>query len=120
MSAHLDVVYDGLCLFCIRSLRLIQRFDRQGALVLHDANDVPAVHARFTVLREADLGEAMYVVDCEGAVHAGFYAFRRIAWELPLLRPLAALLHLPGVAAIGSRVYAVVARNRRKLGCRIG
>jgi predicted DCC family thiol-disulfide oxidoreductase YuxK len=115
----LDVVYDGLCLFCIRSLRALQRFDSGGVLVLHDANDRTAVLERFPALRTADLDDAMYVVDGEGCVHRGFFAFRRIVEALPALRVVVPLLHAPGVPALGTHVYAWVARNRRRLGCRV-
>jgi predicted DCC family thiol-disulfide oxidoreductase YuxK len=35
----LDVVYDGLCRFCKRSLAAVQRIGRRPLLRLHDAND---------------------------------------------------------------------------------
>jgi len=114
-----DVVYDGLCRFCIRSLALVQAIDTRSALRLHDANDRSAVLERFPALRDADFDAAMYAVDADGRTYEGFYAFRRIAHALPLAWPLVPLLHLPGAGALGSRAYALVARNRRRLGCRV-
>jgi predicted DCC family thiol-disulfide oxidoreductase YuxK len=115
----LDVVYDGLCRFCIRSLAVVQALDLRGALRLHDANDRAAVLERFPMLRDADLDAEMYVVDGAGRPYGGFHAFRRIARALPLAWPLVPLLYLPGMSAAGTRVYALVARNRRQLGCRV-
>lgn len=114
-----DVVYDGLCRFCVRSLDVVRRFDTRNAVRLHDANDAAAVRTRFPSLRDADFDEAMYAVDAAGRTYAGFFAFRRLARELPAAWPLLPLLHLPGAAAVGTRVYALVARNRRRLGCRV-
>jgi predicted DCC family thiol-disulfide oxidoreductase YuxK len=115
----LDVVYDGLCRFCVRSLSAVQMLDSRHVLRLHDANDRVAVAERFPTLRNVDLDAAMYVVDGSGRSYAGFYAFRRIARALPLAWPLLPLLHLPGASAVGTRIYALVARNRRRLGCRV-
>lgn len=115
----LAVVYDGLCVFCLRSLRLLRVLDFRGRLVLHDANERAAVLVRFPQLAGADLDEAMYVVDASGRAYRGFYAFRRIARALPLLWPLVPLAYLPGAGFAGERVYALIARNRSQLGCRL-
>jgi predicted DCC family thiol-disulfide oxidoreductase YuxK len=115
----IDVVYDGLCLFCIRSLRVVRALDVRHTLAFHDANERARVLARFPELRDADLDDAMFVVDERRRVYRGFYAFRRIARSTPLTWPLVPLLHLPGVGLLGERVYALVARNRSRLGCRV-
>jgi predicted DCC family thiol-disulfide oxidoreductase YuxK len=119
MSTKVDVVYDGLCLFCVRSLRVVRALDVWDVLRLHDANDRAAVLLRFPTLAESDLDEAMYAVDDRGRSYRGFYAFRRIAWTSPLQWPLVPLLYLPGAKNVGERAYALIARNRRRLGCRI-
>lgn len=116
---RVSLVYDGLCAFCIRSLRPLQAIDFRGRLVLHDATDRAAVLERFPQLAEEDLDTAMYVVDAAGRSYRGFYAFRRIARALPLLWPLVPLVHLPGAGFVGERVYALIARNRSQLGCRL-
>jgi hypothetical protein len=50
-------------------------------------------------------------------VTRGFFAFRRILWESPLMWPLIPLFYFPGAGIVGPRVYAWVARNRRRFGC---
>ncbi len=116
---QLEVVYDGLCVFCRRSLRVLGALDLRGRLVLHDANAPVEVLRRFPQLATADLDQAMYVVDPSGRTYRGFYAFRRIARALPLLWPLVPLAYLPGAGFAGERVYALIARNRSQLGCRL-
>ncbi len=119
MSIEVDVVYDGLCLFCLRSLRVVRALDVRHALEFHDANDRDAVLARFPSLAEAELDDAMYAVDGSGRVYRGFYAFRRIARTTPLEWWLLPLLYFPGVNRVGERAYGLVARNRSRLGCRV-
>jgi predicted DCC family thiol-disulfide oxidoreductase YuxK len=115
----IDVVYDGLCRLCIRSLRVVRALDRRGVLVFHDANERQRVLDRFPQLRDADLDDAMYAVDDAGRVYRGFYAFRRVFRALPLTRWLVPVLYLPGASSVGQRVYELVARNRSRIGCRV-
>ncbi len=115
----IDIVYDGLCTLCIRSLRVVRALDRRGALRLHDANDREGVVTRFPQLRGADLDDAMYAVDDAGRVYRGFYAFRRVFRVLPLAWWLVPWLYLPGARFVGERVYDLVARNRSRIGCRV-
>jgi predicted DCC family thiol-disulfide oxidoreductase YuxK len=115
-----DVVYDGLCLLCRRSIRVLRAVDIRRRLVYHDANERAAVSQRFPVLRDVDLDAAMYAVDDRGRAYRGFYAFRRIAWTTPAGWWLLPLLYFPGVSAVGERAYETVARNRSRMGCRVG
>jgi predicted DCC family thiol-disulfide oxidoreductase YuxK len=115
----IHVVYDGLCLLCIRSLRVVQAIDRNHVLELHDSNDRERVVERFPQLRGADLDDAMYAVDGDGRTYRGFYAFRRIFRALPLAWWTLPLLYLPGMGLVGERVYELVARNRSRIGCRV-
>lgn len=116
-SVHV-VIYDGECLFCRRCVRLLRALDRRGALALVDGNDAAAVGAAAPALQAAALPDALHVVAPDGTVSSGFLACRRLAHVLPLLWPLLPLLHAPGAGLAGPRLYALVARNRRRLGCR--
>jgi len=62
----LDVVYDGLCGFCERSLAAVQRIARRPLLRLHDANDRESIKAKFPMLCGADTSNAMFVVTPRG------------------------------------------------------
>ena len=61
----------------------------------------------------ADLERAAYLRTADGRTFQGFFAFRALSTRLPLLWPLAPLLWLPGMAALGGRAYRWVAANRR-------
>ena len=113
----LDVIYDGRCGFCVRSLRVCRAFDVRGALRFHDANARTQVDSMFPELRHADFDHAMFAVAPDRSVTQGFFAFRRLLWESPLMWFLLPFFYFPGTGWIGPKVYAWVARNRRRFGC---
>jgi predicted DCC family thiol-disulfide oxidoreductase YuxK len=113
----LHVIYDGRCGFCIRSLKVCRALDVRGALRYHDANARRQVLDAFPELSNADFEHAMFAVSENRRVTRGFFAFRRILRESPLMWPLLPLFYLPGSGIIGPRVYAWVARNRHRFGC---
>lgn len=61
------------------------------------------------------LFEMHVVTPDRAAVYTGFDAFRWIAARLPLLWPIVPLLYVPGVPALGRRIYLWVAKNRFNL-----
>ena len=116
MPTPLNIIYDGQCGFCIRSLEIVRKFDVSRVLSFYDSH-VPATLERFPQLRDADLADAMYTIAAGEPPYRGFYSFRRILWASPLLWALLPLFYFPGVALIGERVYAWVASHRRSFGC---
>jgi predicted DCC family thiol-disulfide oxidoreductase YuxK len=113
----LNVVYDGQCGFCIRSLRVCKAADVRHRLRFHDANQRAEIASAFPELAGADFENAMFTVAGDRRVDRGFFAFRRIALTASLLWPLLPLLYFPGSALVGPKVYAWVARNRSRFGC---
>ena len=112
-----DLIYDGHCGFCVRSLRICRALDVRGRLRFHDANARPQTLAAFPELEHADFDNAMFTVSPDRRVYRGFFAFRRMLWESPLMWPLLPIFYFPGAGLVGPRVYAWVARNRRQFGC---
>jgi predicted DCC family thiol-disulfide oxidoreductase YuxK len=80
----IHVIYDGQCVFCIRSLKLFQVADVMHAFRFHDAHDEKAIVREFPELQGADFDHAMFVVTSSRAVYRGFFAFRRMIWGSPL------------------------------------
>ena len=106
------LIYDGRCGFCLASLRRILVPDLFGYLLpvnYHTADDVRRLHPTLT---PALCHSRMHVVEPGGRLSGGFAVFQRLALRLPLLWPLAPLVHLPGMGGIGGTVYRWVARNR--------
>ena len=113
----LDVIYDGQCGFCVRSLNVCRMLDIRSAFRYHDANVRDQVLQAFPELVHADFENAMFVVEPGRRVTRGFFAFRRMIWESPLLWPLLVLFYFPGSGMIGPKIYAWIAANRRSFGC---
>lgn len=108
--------YDGLCLLCRRAMRLLKHLDGTGVIELHDSNAFAGAVPAF--LQSADLDAAMYAWDGQN-LYRGYDAFAAAFSRLPKWRLVGGLMRLPLVRVAGLPVYALVARNRRRLGCRI-
>ena len=114
---RLQVLYDGLCPLCNRTVRLLTGFDLFTRLEFLDfrAIDLDEYnHSHKLDLARKELEEEMYVI-FQGKAYRGFYGYRRIASALPVLWPLAPWLFLPGISFLGELVYGYVARNRLKI-----
>ena len=107
----LTVLFDDRCGKCRRFIRLSTALDFAGHLDVVGLSD-PRIAREFSHFDLAALNFEMHVIDARGRVFRGFYAIRRIAREVPLMWPLAALLFRPGVSAAGEPIYAWIARTR--------
>ena len=111
-----QVLYDGRCLLCQKSVTLLRRLDWLRVLVYVDVRDPDQLAACDLPIQPSRLLEEMHLITPgRRRVLHGFLAFRWIAWRLPALWLLAPLLYLPGMATIGQRVYLWVARTRFRL-----
>jgi predicted DCC family thiol-disulfide oxidoreductase YuxK len=112
---QLQVLYDGLCPLCYRTVRLLASLDLFNRLEFVDFRrlDLNDYNRRFELhLASKDLEEGMSVI-FRGKEYRGFYGCRQIASALPALWVLAPWLFLPGISSLGVLVYRYVARNRR-------
>ncbi len=111
-----QVLYDGRCPLCLKSIALLRRLDWLRVLVYVDVRDPDQLAACDLPIEPSRLLEEMHLIT-PGArqVLHGFRAFRWMAWRLPALWLIAPLLYLPGVPTFGQRVYLWVARNRFRL-----
>ena len=109
------VIYDGHCKFCTGQVQNLARWDRSGKrlafLSLHD----PEVARRFPDLTYDQLMEEMYLVDRRGRRFAGADAFRYLTTRLPLLYPLAPVMHIPFTRPLWRWGYKQVAKRRYRL-----
>lgn len=117
MPEPIAIVFDGDCGFCARSLRALQRIDRDGVMRLHDSHESALIASKFPMLVGADFDIAMFAVTSDGQVFRGYFAFKELLRTLPAGWPLRLLSALPGADLIGPRLYAWVAGNRHRLGC---
>jgi len=107
---------DGRCALCRRMQRLGMLFDWLRRVTWRDFRD-PSVRARIPDLPPERLEREMAVVTPDGRVHWGFFAWRELAIRFPLTLFPGSLLFLPGVAWLGRKLYARIARKRYDSGC---
>ncbi len=114
------VIYDGQCNFCKRQVLNLSRLDccghRLAFISLHD----PRVSERYPALTFEELMKQMYVVPSAGSAdggpaYGGADAVRYLSRRLPLLWPVAPLLHLPGTARLWQWGYHQIAKRRYSL-----
>ena len=114
---QMQLLYDGLCPLCRRTVRLLASLDLFHRLELVDFRQLNLAdynRRHGLTLTLEDLDREMYAVSRSG-VHAGFYAYRRISLALPALWLSGPWLFLPGVPVLGKLLYRHIARNRLKL-----
>lgn len=112
MTTATTILYDGKCALCRRTVRTLRPLDWLHRLNFADARDPSNIPPTNPPLDPERLMEEMHAVTPAGRVYHGFGAFRCIAWKLPLLWLIAPFLYIPGVPALGQRLYLWVARNR--------
>jgi len=106
------LLYDGQCGFCLESvkrLRVLDLFGWVDPLDFHAQPELSALHPSLTPER---CRSEMLLLEPNGRLSGGFHAFARLSLRLPLLLGCAPLVHLPGAAWIGTRVYRWVAAHR--------
>ena len=98
----------------MRSLRFVSAFDIYASFHFHDAHR-PETLEQFPALQEVNLNEAMYTLVAGEPVYSGFFAFRRLIWNSPLLWVLIPIFYFPTASFFGPRIYSWIARHRSSL-----
>jgi predicted DCC family thiol-disulfide oxidoreductase YuxK len=111
-----EILYDGLCPLCIRSMTVLCYFDWFQRLnytpVEEEWTSIQKTHPDLSL--DACLAE-MHLILPNGSVRKGFFAFREIVRYLPPLWPLLILLYFPGSSSVGPKIYTFVASRRKRL-----
>jgi predicted DCC family thiol-disulfide oxidoreductase YuxK len=107
----LSVLYDGQCVICNTSRRVVSRLDWRRAVAWVDLH-APEAARQFADIPHAQAMGQVHVREENGRTYAGFLGTRRMLKELPLTFPLWLLLQVPGMTWLGHRVYRWIARNR--------
>ena len=106
------VLYDGRCGLCNTSVFILSMLDWLHNFSFANYHD-PENRKRYAPnLGLNALSKEMHIRLGDGSYRKGFFAFRIVAWRVPVLWPLAPLGYLPGAGFIGSKVYAYVANHR--------
>ncbi len=111
--AIFEVLFDGGCGLCNRTVRWLRRVAVRDRLRFTDVNAewerLSREHPSLDL--EACLAE-MHVIAPDRSVTAGFDGFRTLSHVVPALWPAMPFLYVPGVPWLGRRVYRYVARHR--------
>lgn len=108
----LAVLYDGQCVICNSSRRIVSKLDWRHVVKWYDLHAPDEAGKHFQDIPRADAMGQVHVRDGSGATYAGFLGTRRMLKELPLTFPLWLLLQVPGMTWVGHKVYRWIARNR--------
>jgi predicted DCC family thiol-disulfide oxidoreductase YuxK len=108
----LVAVYDGDCVICQSTRQTFQSLDWRRRIEFVDLHDRAGWSGRFPGLSEDALMGEIHVIDAPGTIYTGFQATRRMLKEIPLGWPFWLLSRIPGMNALGERMYRLIARNR--------
>ena len=106
------VLNDGACGLCRRAMFALPLLDGLRRCLSVDFRDTALRKKYAPDVTEQSLDRAMHIRLPDGSYKKGFYAFRTLAWHIPLTFLIAPLLYLPGVAPVGNMVYEKVAASR--------
>lgn len=115
-SQELNVIYDGNCGFCVSLVNQFRRIIRSDMIGFTDSHDELTIKNEFPALLSRDLDTAMYVIERNGRIYSGFFALRRLFVGTPLIL-MTFVFYLPGLSALGTRLYNWFAYHRRNLSC---
>lgn len=108
-----DVIYDGGCGLCSRTVAWLHRLDVLGRLRFSDFNaEWDRLSRAYPSLDRAACIASMHVIGPGGGITEGFDGFRALSWAVPPLWIVLPFLYVPGVPLVGRRVYRYVARHR--------
>ena len=113
-AAQIVVLYDGQCNFCTSQVKNLERLDGKCRLRLISLHD-PVVARDYPDLSFQQLMDQMWVVAYDGRKFGGADAIRYLSRHLPMLWPLAPLMHIPGSMPIWRYLYRQIAKRRYKI-----
>lgn len=112
MKKTIVVLYDGRCGFCKKSVFVLSMLDWLHRITFANYHDPNMKKQYAATIDLKDLNKEMHVLVTDGSYKKGFFAFRALAWHLPVAWICAPLLYVPGISMIGSKAYTYIADHR--------
>jgi predicted DCC family thiol-disulfide oxidoreductase YuxK len=110
-AGDMEMIYDGRCGFCVRSMAWLLAFDGLGQIRVRDFRTDPS-----PVVADAQLEKALYTVLPDGRALPGFDAYRYVVLRVPGLWWLVPLFYTPVLSRLfGRPIYNWIAANRSRL-----
>jgi predicted DCC family thiol-disulfide oxidoreductase YuxK len=107
----MEMIYDGKCGFCVRSMARFLAFDGLGQISIRDFRTNPS-----PVVSDVLLEKALYLVLPDGRALPGFEAYRYVVLRVPGLWWQVPLFYVPVLSRlIGHPIYNWIAANRGRL-----
>jgi predicted DCC family thiol-disulfide oxidoreductase YuxK len=107
----LEMIYDGRCGFCIRSMARFLAFDGLGQIRIRDFRTNPS-----PVVSDALVEKALYLVLPDGRALPGFEAYRYVVPRVPGLWWQVPFFYVPVLSRVfGHPIYNWIAANRGRL-----
>ena len=107
----MEMIYDGKCGFCVRSMAWFLAFDGLGQIKIRDFRTNPS-----PVVSDAQLEKALYLVLPDGRALPGFEAYRYVVLRVPGLWWLIPFFYVPVLSRLfGHPIYNWIAANRSRL-----
>ncbi|MGA7326045.1 MAG: DCC1-like thiol-disulfide oxidoreductase family protein [Rhodomicrobium sp.] len=104
----MEMIYDGRCGFCVRSMAWFLAFDGLGQIKARDFRTNPS-----PVVSDANMEKALYLVLPDGRALPGFEAYRYVVLRVPGLWWQIPFFYVPVFSRlIGTPIYNWVAGNR--------
>jgi predicted DCC family thiol-disulfide oxidoreductase YuxK len=107
----LEMIYDGRCGFCVRSMAWFLAFDALGQIRVRDFRRDPS-----PVVPDAEMEKALHLVLPDGRALPGFEAYRYVVLRVPGLWWQIPFFYLPVLSRlVGRPLYDWIAANRSRL-----
>jgi len=107
---QIELFFDGGCPLCVREIRLMQRWDKKGAIQFTDI-DAPEFQAADYGKTQEELMARMHARLPDGSWITGVEVFRRMYTAVGF-GPLVWFSRCPGISHLLDLGYFVFARNR--------
>lgn len=107
----MEMIYDGRCGFCVRSMAWFLAFDGLRQIRIRDFRTAPS-----PLVSDAQLEKALYLVLPDGRALPGFEAYRYVVLRVPGLWWQVPFFYVPVLSRLfGHPIYNWIALNRSRL-----
>jgi predicted DCC family thiol-disulfide oxidoreductase YuxK len=107
----MEMIYDGRCGFCVRSMAWFLPFDGLGQIETRNFRTNPS-----PVVTDAQMEKALYLVLPDGRALPGFEAYRYVVLRVPGMWWMIPFFYVPVFSRLlGRPLYNWIAANRSRL-----
>jgi predicted DCC family thiol-disulfide oxidoreductase YuxK len=107
----MEMIYDGQCGFCVRSMAWFLSFDGLRQIRIRDFRTSPS-----PAVSDAQMEKALYLVVPDGRALPGFDAYRHVVPRVPGLWWQLPFFYVPVLSRLlGRPLYNWIAANRSRL-----